>query len=191
MSFNFLHAIYMMNFMIMTLIRSTFLFFFSIFGPSAIALAGGGVDNLACSSKDGLIFEGFIPVSNLVENSAGLGGYEFDLVITVDQMGERLRGEYDEVARTMKESAHLVVIRDFKSGVYTLFVSKQGNGGGDPRWVKLYALPKTLKVSKTAATSYEAEFEGFLSFFLSKLGSSVMTKPVSCRLKYDLVDDQP
>lgn len=189
MSFNFLHAIYMMNFIIMTLIRSS-LFFFSIFGFSAIALAGGGVDNLACSSRDGLIFEGFIPVSNLVESSAG-HGYEFDLVITVDQMGERLHGEYDEVARTMKESAHLVVIRDFKSGVYTLFVSKQGSGMTAPRWVKLYALPKTLKVSKTAATSYEAEFKGSLSFSLLKLGTSVITKPVSCSLRYDLVGVQP
>ncbi len=190
MSFNFLHAIYMMNFMIMTLIRSTFLFFFSFFGFSAIALAGGIIDNLACSSKDGLIFEGFIPVSNLVENSAG-SGYGFDLVISVDQMGERLHGEYDEVAHTMKESAHLVVIRDFKSGVYALFVSKQGNGAAATRWVQLYALPKTLKVSKMAGSNYEVEFKGSLTFFLSKLGTSVMTKPVSCSLKYDLVGDQP
>lgn len=190
MSFNFLHALYMMNFMIMTLIRSTFLFFFLFLGIYAIALAGGKTDNLACSSKDGLIFEGFIPVSNLAENSAG-PGYEFDLVITVDQMAERLHGEYDEVAGTMKESAHLVVIRDFKSGVYTLFVSKQGDGAAAPRWVKLYAQPKTLRVSKTAGSTYEAEFKGSLSFLLSKLGTSVMTKPVSCKLKYDLVSDQP
>ncbi|MBK8204384.1 MAG: hypothetical protein IPK68_19435 [Bdellovibrionales bacterium] len=113
------------------------------------------------------------------------------MVISVDQMGERLHGEYDEVAHTMKESAHLVVIRDFKSGVYALFVSKQGNGAAATRWLQLYAQPKTLKVSKTAGSNYEAEFKGSLTFFLSKLGTSVMTKPVSCSLKYDLVGDQP
>lgn len=179
--------------MIVIFVRSTFLFFLTFLGFSAIALAGGKTDNLACSSKDGLIFEGFIPVSNLAENGRGQG-YDFDLVITVDKMAERLHGEYDAGAGAMKEMTHLVVIRDFRSGVYALFVSKPDVGAAaTTRWVKLYAQPKTLKVSKTAGSTYEyeAEFDGFLSFFLSSLGTSVMTRPVNCILKYELVGDRP
>ena len=91
-------------------------------------------------------------------------------------------------------SAVFAVVRNLSLRIFTLTIRQalgkdagvRQSSASDQQGLNLYADPSTMKVVRNRDGSYTAHFDGNLTYNLSFFGSSVVIRPVKCRLSLQM-----